>query len=152
MSQLAIPRRVGAAFVLTTALLAAPVRAEEQEPIDSEAGIEVAAGLATLVYAPAKALYALTGGLAAGMAYIASAGNQDVTEPILTPSLRGDYIVRPEHLRGEKTLEFFGRAPVEPEEAPAVASGDGLDGATANAAGPRDPSEPAPPDESTAAE
>jgi hypothetical protein len=60
------------------------------------------------------------------MAYVVSAGDDDVTEPILTPSVRGDYIVRPEHLRGEKSLEFFGRAPAA-EEPPAVASGDGLD-------------------------
>jgi hypothetical protein len=99
-------------------------------PIDSEAGIGVAAGLVSLVYTPAKVLYALGGGAVAGMAYLASAGNEDVTEPILTPSLRGDYIVTPEHLRGERPLEFFGREPGDP---PAVSSGDGLDGATAAA-------------------
>jgi hypothetical protein len=120
-------RRSGAALVLASALLAAPVRAEETESAEAETGIQIAAGLATLVYAPVKALYAVGGGVTAGMAYVVSAGDRDVTEPILTPSLRGDYIVRPEHLRGEKTLEFFGRPPAAEEEPPAVASGDGLD-------------------------
>jgi hypothetical protein len=121
-----IARRSGAALVLAGALLASSARAEEADWTESETGVQIAAGLATLVYAPVKALYAIGGGVTAGMAYVVSAGDDDVTEPILTPSLRGDYIVRPEHLRGEKTLEFFGRAPAA-EEPPAVASGDGLD-------------------------
>lgn len=112
-----------------------PARADDTaSPVDSDAGVGIAAGLASLVYTPAKVLYALGGGVAAGMAYLASAGNQDVAEPILTPSLRGDYVVTPEHLRGERTLEFFGREPAASHRAsadtPPVSSGDGLDGAT----------------------
>jgi len=127
------------AIALALVLAASPVRAgDDAQPVDSDAGIGIAAGLATLVYTPAKVIYALGGGVAAGMAYIASAGNQDVTEPILTPSLRGDYIVTPEHLRGEKELEFFGREPNASQrasaETPPVSSGDGLDGAASDEA------------------
>lgn len=121
------------ALAAAIALAASPVRADEaKQPIDSDAGVGIAAGLASLVYTPAKVLYALGGGVAAGMAYLASAGDQDVAAPILTPSVRGDYVVTPEHLRGERSLEFFGREP-EPSqranaETPPVSSGDGLDG------------------------
>jgi len=127
-------------FVLS--LPAMPVAAgNETEPEgedagrEGEAGLGVAAGLISIVYAPAKVLYAAGGGLVAGLAYVLSAGDQDVTEPILTPSLRGDYVVTPAHLRGERPLEFIGREPEdraqrdEPGHQEASASGDGLDAA-----------------------
>lgn len=136
----AIGERVGAftvALAFGAALSAAPVRADESsaaQPADSEAGLGIAAGLVSLVYTPAKVLYALGGGAIAGMAYLASAGDQDVTEPILTPSLRGDYVVTPEHLKGERSLEFFGREEITETATPPVsAQGDGLDGSTASA-------------------
>ncbi len=104
---------------------------------EGEAGLGVAAGLITLLYAPAKVLYAAGGGLVAGLAYVVSAGDQQVTEPILTPALRGDYVVTPAHLRGERPLEFIGREPEdralrdEPAKSASKASGDGLDAAPA---------------------
>jgi hypothetical protein len=127
-----VTRSLAAALALAIAATATPARADKAaEPIDSDAGIGIAAGLASLVYTPAKVLYAIGGGLAAGMAYVVSAGDQDVTAPILTPSVRGDYVVTPAHLRGEKSLEFFGREPESPPRAsagtPPVSSGDSLD-------------------------
>jgi hypothetical protein len=132
-----VSRSVALAAALVLAAAASPARAgDAKEPADSDIGMGVAAGLATLVYAPAKVVYAIGGGVAAGLAYVVSAGNTDVTEPILTPSVRGDYIVTPAHLRGEKPLEFFGREPGDPaghhatadkKETPPVSSGDGLD-------------------------
>jgi hypothetical protein len=103
---------------------------------EGEAGLGVAAGLISVVYAPAKVLYAAGGGLVAGLAYVLSAGDREVTEPILTPSLRGDYVVTPAHLRGERQLEFIGREPEdralrdESGRQEASASGDGLDAAS----------------------
>jgi hypothetical protein len=137
----ALSRALGCGLALATTFATLPACAEDVTGItESEAGIGVAAGLVSLVYTPAKVLYAIGGGAIAGMAYLASAGDQDVTEPILTPSLHGDYIVRPEHLRGERPLEFFGREP-EPVEPPSVASGDGLDAATRDVAAEPDPDE-----------
>jgi hypothetical protein len=131
---------MGVVLALAAGFATLPACAEESgQSADSEAGIGIAAGLVSLVYLPAKVLYAVGGGAVAGLAYLASAGDQDVTEPILTPSLRGDYLVTPEHLRGERPLEFFGRAP-EPVEPPAVASGDGLDAATGTSAAASDSS------------
>jgi hypothetical protein len=125
------------AAIASAALAAAPARADDTElAFDAETGMTVAAGVVSLVYTPAKVVYALGGGVAAGLAYVMSAGDAEVTEPILTPSLRGDYFVSPAHLRGERPLEFFGREPADATQAaepPAVASGDGLDGETAPA-------------------
>jgi hypothetical protein len=30
---------------------------------------------------------------------------------VITPAVRGDYVVTPSHLRGEEHLEFIGRQP-----------------------------------------
>jgi hypothetical protein len=132
-------RAAVAALGLAVALAAAaPAQsAEQSEDLgrEGEAGLGVAAGLASVVYAPAKVLYAAGGGLVAGLAYVFSAGDQEITEPILTPALRGDYVVTPSHLRGEKQLEFIGREPAdasgEADHAAARESGDGLDSAPA---------------------
>lgn len=129
-----------AALGFVVSLPATPAAAQSETKTEDagregEAGLGVAAGLISIVYAPAKVLYAAGGGLVAGLAYVLSAGDQDVTEPILTPSLRGDYVVTPAHLRGERQLEFIGREPEdralrdEPGRQEASASGDGLDDA-----------------------
>jgi len=131
-----------AALGLVMSLPATPATAQRETKTEDagregEAGLGVAAGLISIVYAPAKVLYAAGGGLVAGLAYVLSAGDQQVTDPILTPSLRGDYVVTPAHLRGERPLEFIGREPEdkalrdEPGQHEAKESGDGLDTAPA---------------------
>jgi hypothetical protein len=117
---------------------------------EGEAGLGVAAGLISVFYAPAKVLYAAGGGLVAGLAYVVSAGDKQVTEPILTPALRGDYVVTPAHLRGERPLEFIGREPEDRalrdesnQPAPGT-SGDGLDAAPAVSSDATATTEPAP--------
>ncbi len=115
---------------------------------EGEAGLGVAAGLISVFYAPAKVLYAAGGGLVAGLAYVVSAGDMEVVDPILTPALRGDYVVTPAHLRGEQQLEFVGREPEdralrdEPQQPTSGKSGDGLDGAPAVSSDATDVTEP----------
>jgi hypothetical protein len=116
---------------------------------EGEAGLGVAAGLISVFYAPAKVLYAAGGGLVAGLAYVVSAGDMQVVDPILTPALRGDYVVTPAHLRGEQQLEFVGREPEdralrdEPKQPASGKSGDGLDGAPAVSSDATEVTEPA---------
>ena len=116
---------------------------------EGEAGLGVAAGLISLLYAPAKVLYAAGGGLVAGLAYVVSAGDMQVVDPILTPALRGDYVVTPAHLRGEQQLEFVGREPEdralrdEPKQPASGKSGDGLDGTPAVSSDATEVTEPA---------
>jgi hypothetical protein len=141
------------------ALLAAtPARAANETRIETkaddggregEAGLGVAAGLISLVYAPAKVLYAAGGGLVAGLAYVFSAGDQQIVDPILTPALRGDYVVTPAHLRGDRQLEFIGREPEDAAprdksgQAASHPGGDGLDAAPAVSGDATDPAEAA---------
>jgi hypothetical protein len=95
-----------------------PARAEEST------GWRIGAAVATALYAPAKALYAATGLLMGGVGYGISGGNQDAMDLVADPAVKGDYILTPEHLRGERKVEFVGRddAPVYP--APSLADGD----------------------------
>ena len=74
-------------------------------------GWGVASGLCSLLYAPVKIVYAVGGGLIGGLAWVFSAGDNDVANAVITPAVRGDYVVTTAHLRGEQPLEFIGRDP-----------------------------------------
>ena len=58
-----------------------------------------------------KMVYALCGLVFGGMAWGLSGGDSDVMLAVVTPSVRGDYVVTPSHLRMERRLEFFGSDP-----------------------------------------
>jgi hypothetical protein len=81
------------------------------ERVRSEAGLGAASVAASLIYGPAKLIYAGGGGLIAGMAYLVSGGDTQVAKPILDASMRGDYVVTPAHLNGSRSIEFVGRDP-----------------------------------------
>lgn len=89
-----------------------PAIAQAQErSAASEAGVGAAAAITTLVYGPVKVVYALGGLIFGGFAWALSGGDRDVMNAVFTPAVRGDYVVTPAHLRGEKPLEFIGRDP-----------------------------------------
>lgn len=93
----------------------APARAEqilseETRETAQQGGMGAAAGLTSVVYAPVKVAYAAGGSIVAGLAYVLSGGDKDVAKPIFDASVRGDYVVTPEHMRGERDLEFVGRS------------------------------------------
>lgn len=97
-------------------VVAGPARAddrgittEDSRELATDAGVGAAAGLSSLVYAPAKIVYAIGGGVVAGLAYVVSGGDADVAKPILDASVKGDYVVTPEHIQGKRPLEFVGR-------------------------------------------
>ena len=116
--------RVGG-FVLAAALALAPHPAAADDGEQAKgAGMGLAAMGCTLLYGPAKLVYALLGTTTAGLAYAFTGGDWEVAKPIYTSSFYGDYIVTPEHLTGERSLDFVGR-----EEAPdrgVAAGGDGI--------------------------
>jgi hypothetical protein len=108
---------------LLTALLgitlqASPAWAESQA---AEAGIGTAAALTSLIYGPVKVCYATLGLVFGGMAWGLSGGDSDVMNAIITPAVRGDYVVTPDILRGRDSLEFFGRDPAYRPQADVVA-------------------------------
>ena len=98
--------------VLVASLAAAPPMAlaqEEKEPSSSGGFIGVGATLCTLVYSPLKIAYAASGLVVGSLAWVWSFGNRRVTRPIFRAALRGDYVISPAHLRGERRLRFTGR-------------------------------------------
>ena len=106
------PRVVAASVALILSLAAAPtVSAQEQRSAWNEAGYGLGAALLTFVYGPAKIFYAGAGALTGGAAYLLTGLRGDVAHSIITPALRGDYVVTPEVLRGERPISFAGRDP-----------------------------------------
>jgi hypothetical protein len=90
--------------------LAAPVRAAEGGggSFTRDFGYGTACVFVNLLYMPAKFVYATLGGLTGGFAYLLTGLNYDVAERIWQPSLGGNYVVTPAHLRNEQTLYFSG--------------------------------------------
>lgn len=94
----------------------------------SEAGWRIGSAVSSAVYAPAKAFYAATGLLVGGIGWGISGGNREVAQSLIDPAVRGDYWVTPEHLRGERRLEFVGRPAVAEPIDTGVAGQEGLEG------------------------
>lgn len=103
---------ITALVILCIFVMAAPaVHAEETSGKDftvSDTGMDVASGLATVVYFPAKAVFALGGGLVGGLTYVFTGGNEEATNKVWDASMKGDYRVTPENLTGEKPIRFVG--------------------------------------------
>ena len=112
------------AALLCLALVMAinPGMASADESIGTSAGVGFASALSSLVYGPTKVVYAILGGVFGGFAWALSGGNNDVASAVLTPAVRGDYVVTPANIRGEEPLEFFGREPAYTAQPAAVAS------------------------------
>ena len=68
-----------------------------------------AQGLHPVVHGPAKIVYAGLGSVVAGLAWAVTGGDSEVSTPIFESALYGDYVVTPEHLKGDRPLEFVGR-------------------------------------------
>lgn len=102
-------RRIALAGLLAIALQAAPARA--QSDAGTEAGLGAASALCSLVYGPVKVVYSTLGLVFGGMAWALSGGDNDIMDAVITPAVRGDYVITPAHLRGERDLEFIGRHP-----------------------------------------
>jgi hypothetical protein len=84
------------------------------EPSASEeAGYGFGSVIANLFYMPAKITYAGLGLITGGLGYVVSAGRADVANNIIYPSVRGNYVVTPSHLKGTEPLYFVGAPPPE---------------------------------------
>lgn len=90
--------------------------------VSKESGLGAAAALSSLIYGPAKILYATGGVIIGSFAYAFTAGDSQVAEKVFTRSLRGDYVITPGMLLGEESLEFIGRDLPETPAPAAVAA------------------------------
>jgi len=98
-------------------LAASPARAEKTYV--SDWGMGTASVFVNLLYMPAKFVYAGLGGITGGVAYLLTGFNFEVADRVWAPSLGGNYVVTPAHLRNEQMLYFSG--PTEPDAEPAPA-------------------------------
>ena len=118
--------RVFAALMCSVALLisANPAGAVETVIDWDEVGVVSGAVGLSLLYTPVKLVYSTLGVVIGGFAYGLSAGDSDVAKAVLTPAVRGDYVVLPEHIRGERSLEMIGRDPQYQAEAETEPGGE----------------------------
>ena len=107
------PAALWAALLAVGALMLAPAPALAggRGEMAKEGGVGAGSALVSLVYGPTKILYATGGIVVGGLAFAFSGGDGEVAQVVLTPAVRGDYVVTPSQLRGEKEIEFFGRKP-----------------------------------------
>jgi hypothetical protein len=87
--------------------------AQETRSAGAEFGLGVASVVCTVGYGIVKTAYAIAGSTIGGLAWLATARDRDQTaRGIIQPAVRGDYVVTPDHLTGQRALVFFGRDPV----------------------------------------
>lgn len=107
-------RRGLVAVLICAAIAMAPVSAwaeDDGADMAKDAGIGAGTGVASLIYTPIKLCYAVGGLIVGGLAWAFSGGDSEVASIVLTPSLRGDYVVTRSQLLGKQEIEFFGRKP-----------------------------------------
>jgi hypothetical protein len=88
-----------------------PPPASEEATTDagaSNAGMEAAAALSTIVYFPVKLAFALGGGLVGGLTYAFTGGDEEAANRVWQASMEGNYIITPENLTGEQPVHFVG--------------------------------------------
>ena len=110
----------GVVVVLAVALLVSPVsvgwaqdntgRDQIHSATPTQFGIGAASVLLSIPYGAAKVTYAALGGIVGGFAYLFSAGDTEAAQAVWTPSLQGTYVLTPDHLKGDKPIQFMGKA------------------------------------------
>ncbi len=105
--------------VLALAITAVPIPAlaeGDEGGAFSKFAIGIGAGISTLVYTPLKVVYALTAIPISGLVYMWSVGNTEMAGRVMRSGTQGNFVVTPEHLRGNQTLDFVGPANEGPDE------------------------------------
>ena len=111
-------------LIFSSVLITPPVHAQDSAPSSSPSGdastgtpsgvgMQAASAVATILYFPFKAAFAIGGGVVGGLAYAFSGGSEQTAKNIWIPSIYGTYIITPDHLKGDKPVRFLG-VPAEP--------------------------------------
>ncbi len=104
--------------MITVPAWSQPSSSDSQQGTASGAGMQAASAVATILYFPLKAAFAIGGGIVGGLAYAFSGGSEQTAKNIWIPSMYGTYVITPEHLSGDRAVRFLGVA-AESEGAPA---------------------------------
>jgi hypothetical protein len=81
---------------------------ERTQSTGTQFGLGAASFFLTLPYGIVKVVYATLGGIIGGLTYALTAGNENAANAVWDTSLRGTYVITPDHLKGNKPVRFFG--------------------------------------------
>jgi len=119
-------------------------------------GYGAGAVFGSLVYIPAKLVYAITGSVVGGGAYVLTGGNSQTADTIWRSSLGGDYVLTPDMISGNQPINFSGptETPPVPPASPAAPSDSSASAASqsGSSVAPITPLEPAQKGPSTGAQ
>lgn len=89
-----------------------PIPEEEPPTQEEEAsmGLKLASGALSILYTPAKLVYAGLGGIFGGLAYVTTGGNAKASQSIWDASIKGTYWLTPDHLQGREQVYFKGKS------------------------------------------
>jgi hypothetical protein len=111
-----------------------PSTLETIEPLSSDeapsVGLQIAGGALSFLYTPIKVGYAGLGGFIGGLAYLLTAGNEQVAQSIWDASLQGTYWLTAKHLQGEEAIHFKGE-PSQVDPLKQARLDEAMDGGTA---------------------
>lgn len=99
---------LGVVLALAPLAAAADDRGEANDAYLAVTGI--ASALGTVVYAPLKIVYAITGTVISGLAWVWTAGDGDLAGTIFNSAAGGDYVITPAHVEGKRSLRVMGEA------------------------------------------
>lgn len=91
------------------ALPAAAAESDRSAPAEFGIGLGCVAG--TALWGPAKLLFAVGGTITGGLGWVFTGGDTEVARRIIQPAIRGDYVIVPGHITGERPPVFWGRDP-----------------------------------------
>jgi hypothetical protein len=100
--------RIRVAALAATLLLAPGPAAAEEESTVSTGIAGVTAGVCSLAYTPLKIAYAGSGLAVSAVTFLLSAGNAEASARVARTAVRGDYVITPAQLRGQRRTHFFG--------------------------------------------
>ena len=81
---------------------------EQSESNGAQYGLGAASVFLSIPYGLGKFLFATLGGIFGGFTYAFSGANEKAAKSVWDTSMRGTYVITPEHLKGEKSVRFFG--------------------------------------------
>ena len=122
-------RLLVAAAALSAALAASTGRAvaAEDQGYWKQAGLGFGSMITNLVYMPVKITYATLGTITGGLTYALTGGSYETAQSVWVASLGGTYVITPDMLTGERSVEFTGTPEVRTvstTEDPAPVAGD----------------------------
>ncbi len=101
-----------AAALLLQPLIASTAWAQSAQSAQHNAANQFFTGfgcfLVSPVYGAFKVAFGMLGGIVGTFAWALSGGDVDTANRVWNPTMRGTYVISPEHMRGERAIVFFG--------------------------------------------